>query len=217
MCFYVLGVRICNKQTHSCRTHLMAHPVEIEKTEIVRNDRCHCIERSQCPEEKMDFTFGKSCQLGTVRCCNYEIVQEKQEIVQESLPNVPYTFTSTAATPKEIILPSNTNSENIKEEILEPLPLEPLTFTSTAATPKKVHLNNPVPQNVNKKVHLNNPVPQMVTKMPLSQLKNQKTGLPNTFFVYNIPNVQDLAGRVVDKPTIAYQPRPITDQIVQIE
>ena len=188
----------------------MAHPVEIEKTEIVRNDRCKCIERSQCPEEKMDFTFGKSCQLGTVRCCNHEIVQEKQEIVQESLPNVPYTFTSTAATPKEIVLPTNTNSENIKKEILEPLPLEPLTFTSTAATPKKVHLNNPVFQIVNKK-------PQMVTKMPLSQLKNQKTGLPKTFFVYNIPNVQDLAGRVVDKPTIAYQPRPITDQIVQIE
>ena len=212
MCFYVLGVRICNKQTHSCRTHLMAHPVEIEKTETVRNDRCHCIERSQCPEEKMDFTFGKSCQLGTVRCCSHEIVQEKQEIVQESLPNVPYTFT-----PKEIILPTNTNLEDIKKEILEPLPLEPLTFTSTAATPKKIHLNNPVPQIVTKKVHLNNPVPQMVTKMPLSQLKNQKTGLPKTFFVYNIPNVQDLAGRVVDKPTIAYQPRPITDQIVQIE
>ena len=36
--------------------------------------------------EKMDFTFGKSCQLGTVRCCNHELVQEKQEIVQESLP-----------------------------------------------------------------------------------------------------------------------------------
>lgn len=197
----------------------MAHPVEIEKTEIVRNDRCKCIERSQCPEEKMDFTFGKSCQLGTVRCCNHELVQEKQPIVLESLPNIPYTFTSTAATPKKIILSYNftTNSVNVKKEVLEPLPLEPLTFTSTAATPKKVHLNNPVPQIVNKKVQLNNFIPQMVTKMPLSQLKNQKTGLPRTFYVYNIPNVQDLAGRVVDKPTIAYQPRPITDQIVQIE
>ena len=142
----------------------------------------------------------------------FVIVQERQEIVQESLPKIPYTFTSTAATLKEIILPSqNTNSENIKKEILEPLPLEPLTFTSTAATPKKVHLNSPVSQN------LNNPVPQMVTKMPLSQLKNQKTGLPKTFFVYSIPNAQDLAGRVVNKPTIAYQPRPITDQFVQME
>ena len=92
-----------------------------------------------------------------------------------------------------------------------------MTFTSTAATPKKVHLNYPVPQIVNKKVHLNNPIPQMVTKMPLSQLKNQKTGLPKTFYVYDIPNVQDLAGKIMEKPTIAYQPRPITHQIVQIE
>ena len=33
------------------------------------NDHCHCIESSRCPTEKMDFTFGRSCSIGFVRCC----------------------------------------------------------------------------------------------------------------------------------------------------
>ena len=106
-------------------------------------DACQCIETSQCPEDKMDFTFGKSCQLGTVRCCHHIVkaVLEPLPVPLEPLPVIPYTFTSTSGPPKEeeqrpLLL--NEKQELQKETILEPLPKEPLTFTSTAATPKNI-------------------------------------------------------------------------------
>ena len=112
----------------------------LEKVES-KDDNCKCMQ--ECPEEKMDFTFGKSCQLGTVRCCNYEFSQKKEEVLKESLPLVPYTFTSTAATPKEIDLSLNENIEvakNQKDQESEKQldTLEPLTFTSKI--PKEISL-----------------------------------------------------------------------------
>ena len=32
-------------------------------------DKCTCSPRNDCPENKRDFSFGKSCDLGQVRCC----------------------------------------------------------------------------------------------------------------------------------------------------
>ena len=40
-----------------------------DKAEHDATDECQCVEYSQCSEDKMDFTFGKSCSFGKVRCC----------------------------------------------------------------------------------------------------------------------------------------------------
>ena len=41
---------------------------DIQKPDENEN-QCKCISRSECPHEQIEYTFGKSCQVGTVRCC----------------------------------------------------------------------------------------------------------------------------------------------------
>ena len=49
-------------------------------------DKCTCKPRNDCPEDKRDFSFGKSCNLGQVRCCltieNPEQPEDKEEEVE---------------------------------------------------------------------------------------------------------------------------------------
>merc|ERR1712062_7841 len=49
-------------------------------------DKCTCMPRNDCPEDKRDFSFGKSCNLGQVRCCltieNPEQPEDKEEEVK---------------------------------------------------------------------------------------------------------------------------------------
>ena len=47
-------------------------------------DKCTCRPRNDCPENKRDFSFGKSCDLGQVRCCltieNPDQPEDKEEV-----------------------------------------------------------------------------------------------------------------------------------------
>merc|ERR1712029_135764 len=49
-------------------------------------DKCTCMPRNDCSEDKRDFSFGKSCDLGQVRCCltieNPEQPEDKEEEVE---------------------------------------------------------------------------------------------------------------------------------------
>merc|ERR1712029_1106231 len=49
-------------------------------------DKCTCKPRNDCPADKRDFSFGKSCDLGQVRCCltieNPEQPEDKEEEVE---------------------------------------------------------------------------------------------------------------------------------------
>ena len=39
---------------------------------------CACVESSECRTDKVDFSFGKSCGFGFVRCCHEGIIREQQ-------------------------------------------------------------------------------------------------------------------------------------------
>jgi hypothetical protein len=43
----------------------------IMETEDKSTDTCRCVLSSECPVDKMEFTFGKSCNFGYVRCCHH--------------------------------------------------------------------------------------------------------------------------------------------------
>ena len=41
-----------------------------ETSETVEDlDECPCLASNECPQDKMEFTFGKSCEFGQVRYC----------------------------------------------------------------------------------------------------------------------------------------------------
>ena len=52
-------------------------------------DGCQCIEGSQCPDDRVEYTFGKSCEYGLVRCCLSK---------KASSPTTTSTTTTTAST-----------------------------------------------------------------------------------------------------------------------
>ena len=42
----------------------------LAEEKVVQRDACTCVQNGKCPTEQMNFTFGKSCKIGTVRCCS---------------------------------------------------------------------------------------------------------------------------------------------------
>ena len=47
--------------------------------EVGSDDPCSCVRDKDCTPDRMDFTFGKSCSFGFVRCCPLEDTSEKEE------------------------------------------------------------------------------------------------------------------------------------------
>ena len=49
-----------------------------ETTSDPAERECECVESSECRTDKVDFSFGKSCGFGFVRCCDDGIIREQQ-------------------------------------------------------------------------------------------------------------------------------------------
>jgi len=77
-------VRFCckRKRNPNAKTNFRLTPELVEKT-TTTSDRvepeCYCVETSKCRTEKVDFSFGKSCGFGFVRCCGDGLISQVEE------------------------------------------------------------------------------------------------------------------------------------------
>jgi hypothetical protein len=78
---------------------------------IMTGDDCRCVDFSECPASKMDFSFGRSCRYGQVRCC----IQKSENVLSE------------------VILTENILSE-IEQEVENDLQRKPSTTTQLPIT-----------------------------------------------------------------------------------
>ena len=94
---------------------------------VPEENRCRCLPNEECPTDKKDFTFGISCKMGMVRCCNSVEATDNNEMVSNitafssNLENENSSYATTSRT-----IPTETttliDNNNLKEESTETNP-----------------------------------------------------------------------------------------------
>jgi len=63
-------------------------PVYVRKEEpLSTSDECGCVEENLCQSQNIDYSFGKSCTFGQVRCCGLEGHQRNQTLDADTPPS----------------------------------------------------------------------------------------------------------------------------------
>ena len=99
-------------------------------------DSCSCVENPRCPQDNQDFTFGKSCSFGYVRCClrpGDKLIDVETDALEE--PEEDHEGLMETAVIDHSVSEQTEEEEDEKRPTVDlPIPLVPVEETTSTTT-----------------------------------------------------------------------------------
>ena len=88
--------KILNSNKFQVEETTSATKKKLIETKVSKNEKCRCVTNGNCSNGKIDFSFGESCKIGTVRCCtSSETSKDSKNII----PSATKAYSTTVSTP----------------------------------------------------------------------------------------------------------------------